>query len=348
MPPTSSASTGATVGEPYDLSSRVPLGLGDIPLQDLHDHWASTWAERAADTALLFERPVAPQPVDTSRFTADEVLARLRKAENTAPGSDRLTYRHWKSVDPEARFLSALFNACLHHRRTPDSWRTSRTVLIYKKGDPSIPGNWRPNSSRMHGVETIRQVPRRTPADVCARVARSAGCFFNLVVDPVIRRVQGDGDAHNILAYADDLTPLADSPQGLQQRIDLVEALATPLGLALNPAKCSTLHMCGATPVGMRPTTFTVSGVTVQALQDHHPQRFLGRPVGFRLPTRSASVVDDANRPGPRHLLVNAGAVAAVGRRQDLRLPGAQLCHAVRRVDEDRLAPPGRRRATPG
>ncbi|KAL1415328.1 hypothetical protein MTO96_029599 [Rhipicephalus appendiculatus] len=121
-----------------------PSRSGDIPLQDLHDHWASTWAERAADTALLFERPVAPQPVDTSRFTADEVLARLRKAENTAPGSDRLTYRHWKSVDPEARFLSALFNACLHHRRTPDSWRTSRTVLIYKKGDPSIPGNWRP------------------------------------------------------------------------------------------------------------------------------------------------------------------------------------------------------------
>ncbi|KAL1415240.1 hypothetical protein MTO96_029510 [Rhipicephalus appendiculatus] len=38
------------------------------------------------------------------------------------------------------------------------------------------------------------------------------GLLFNLVVDPVIRGVQGDSDAHNILAYADDLTPLAGNP----------------------------------------------------------------------------------------------------------------------------------------
>ncbi|KAL1415259.1 hypothetical protein MTO96_029529 [Rhipicephalus appendiculatus] len=52
--------------------------------------------------------------------------------------------------------------------------------------------------------------------------------------------------------------------------------------------------MCGATPVGMRPTVFTVSGVPIQPLQDNQPQRFLGRPVGFRLPSRTGSVIDDA------------------------------------------------------
>ncbi|KAL1415585.1 hypothetical protein MTO96_006709 [Rhipicephalus appendiculatus] len=121
-----------------------------------------------------------------------------------------------------------------------------------------------------------------------------SGLLFNLVVDPVIRGVQGDGDAHKILAYADDLTSLADSPAQLQERMNLVEALATPLGLALNPVKCSSLHMCGATPIGMRPTTFTVSGVPIQPLQDHQPQRFLGRPVGFRLPSRTGSAIEDA------------------------------------------------------
>ncbi|KAL1444948.1 hypothetical protein MTO96_045295 [Rhipicephalus appendiculatus] len=78
----------------------------DISLQELQDHWGTTWAPRSADTALLFQRPAAPEPIDTAPFTEDEVLSRLRKAENTAPGSDRLTYHHWKSVDPEARFLS--------------------------------------------------------------------------------------------------------------------------------------------------------------------------------------------------------------------------------------------------
>ncbi|KAL1481679.1 hypothetical protein MTO96_034303 [Rhipicephalus appendiculatus] len=121
-----------------------------------------------------------------------------------------------------------------------------------------------------------------------------SGLLFNLVVDPVIRGVQGDGDAHNILAHADDLTPLADSPAQLQDRINIVETLASPLGLALNPAKCSSLHICGATPVGMRPTTSTVSGVPIQPLQDNQPQRFLGRPLGFRLPSRTGSAIDDA------------------------------------------------------
>ncbi|XP_075723814.1 uncharacterized protein LOC142765896 [Rhipicephalus microplus] len=77
-----------------------------------------------------------------------------------------------------------------------------------------------------------------------------SGLLFNLVVNPIIRGVQGDGEEHKILAYADDLTPLADSPSLLQQRIDMVEALAGPLVLALNPSKCSTVHMSGMTPVG--------------------------------------------------------------------------------------------------
>ncbi|KAL1473629.1 hypothetical protein MTO96_038562 [Rhipicephalus appendiculatus] len=42
-----------------------------------------------------------------------------------------------------------------------------------------------------------------------------SGLLFNLVVDPVMHGVKGDGDAHNILAYADDITPLADSPAQL-------------------------------------------------------------------------------------------------------------------------------------
>ncbi|KAL1415243.1 hypothetical protein MTO96_029513 [Rhipicephalus appendiculatus] len=70
-----------------------PTQSCDIPLAELQDH-CGTWAERAADTKILFERPAAPDPVDTTHFTADDVLAHLRKAENTAPGSDRLTYNH--------------------------------------------------------------------------------------------------------------------------------------------------------------------------------------------------------------------------------------------------------------
>ncbi|KAL1415300.1 hypothetical protein MTO96_029571 [Rhipicephalus appendiculatus] len=243
-------------------------------------------------------------------FSEDEVLSRLRKAENTAPGADRLTYHHWKSADPEARFLTALFNAYVHHRRTPDAWRTSRTILIYKKGDPAVPSNWRPialgsTASKLYAKCLAARLQAWMMAhhvlidstslvlggpDLCAALLdftnaygsvphgalldalRGAGAgdlftdligdlyrdnrtiilaaegttepvaiasglrqgsplsglLFNLVVDPVIRGVQCHGDAHNILAYADDLTPLADSLAQLQDRINIVEALASP------------------------------------------------------------------------------------------------------------------------
>lgn len=120
------------------------------------------------------------------------------------------------------------------------------------------------------------------------------GLLFNLVVDPIIRDVQGDDTKHNILAYADDLTPLATSPEDLQRRIDRIEALATDLGLALNLAKCSSMHLSGATPVGMRPTVFSVSGTPIVAIRDFAAQGFLGRPVGFRVIPSTGPAIDSA------------------------------------------------------
>ncbi|GIY79276.1 retrovirus-related Pol polyprotein from type-1 retrotransposable element R2 [Caerostris darwini] len=48
------------------------------------------------------------------------------------------------------------------------------------------------------------------------------GLIFNLCIDPVIRAIQGDAPEHLILAFADDLVLLTDSPQQLQSNIDKV------------------------------------------------------------------------------------------------------------------------------
>ncbi|KAL1485934.1 hypothetical protein MTO96_031655 [Rhipicephalus appendiculatus] len=68
----------------------------------------------------------------------------LRKCENTAPGGDRITYRHWQDTDPDAPFLSAAFNMCLRFKRVPPAWKETRTILVHKKGDLSEVTNWRP------------------------------------------------------------------------------------------------------------------------------------------------------------------------------------------------------------
>lgn len=77
-----------------------------------------------------------------SVFTTEEVAGRLRRSENTTLGEDHLTYEHWRRVDPEGTFLAATFNMCMHHRRVPDSWGRSQTVLMHK-GAESDPSNWR-------------------------------------------------------------------------------------------------------------------------------------------------------------------------------------------------------------
>jgi hypothetical protein len=93
----------------------------------------------------LYNIPHPPRPeVDLSPFTEDQVLKKLRKCENSAPGDDRLTFRHWLDVDPEAKALTLIFNTCLKYGKIPFAWKKSKTILIYKKGDPMDVGNWRP------------------------------------------------------------------------------------------------------------------------------------------------------------------------------------------------------------
>lgn len=75
-----------------------------------------------------------------------------------------------------------------------------------------------------------------------------SGLLFNLVIDPIVRAIQGGSGRHNILAFADDLTPIADDPDALQQRINTIDTQSTQLGLKLKPTKCMTLHLSGNTP----------------------------------------------------------------------------------------------------
>ncbi|CAN8007572.1 unnamed protein product, partial [Ixodes pacificus] len=104
----------------------------------------------------------------------------------------------------------------------------------------------------------------------------------------------GEGQ-HNILAYADDLIPLANNPGTLQLRINLVAALSSRLGLRLNQAKCRTLHLSGQYPVGTRPTRRLIERELVPIIGDFVVHSFLGRPVGYRVLHDEATISDAVN-----------------------------------------------------
>ena len=89
---------------------------------------------QARESAGLLTRPVSQR----------EVSNRLGRMSNSAPGKDRLEYRHIRQADGAFRVTVAIFNRCLRESRIPSSWKSATTVLIHKKGDPSDPGNFRP------------------------------------------------------------------------------------------------------------------------------------------------------------------------------------------------------------
>ncbi|KAK6749445.1 hypothetical protein RB195_001821 [Necator americanus] len=63
----------------------------------------------------------------------------------TAPGPNRIRPEHLKSLPPVLiNTLARLFTRYLSECKVPKQWKTSKTVLLYKKGDPHDIGNYRP------------------------------------------------------------------------------------------------------------------------------------------------------------------------------------------------------------
>ena len=89
---------------------------------------------------------VPSSPVDGNLYapvSPEEATKKLRSLSNSAPGSDKVEYRHLRSFDPKCTILSKIFNRCLVERDVPEMWKTSSTILFHK-GDASDVSNFRP------------------------------------------------------------------------------------------------------------------------------------------------------------------------------------------------------------
>ncbi|XP_025262540.1 uncharacterized protein LOC112637315 [Camponotus floridanus] len=323
-------------------------------------------------------------------FTEREVDRRLRRMTNSAPGPDGITYRDLRGADPGARLLTALFNACYRLEAVPAFWKTSNTVLVYKKGDRDSLENWRPlalgdtapklfaaliadrmiewavannklcpaqkgflrdegcfehnfvlqevltdaRRTRRQAVvawldlsnafgsvphAAIRRALVRSGVpgglvnvwnsmyDGCSTRVRTAegyttpvlirsgvrqGCplspiVFDLAIDSVLRAVTAVdvgfdllGSRHSIVAYADDIALVADTPEGMRRLLAVAEGAASSVGLRFNPAKCATLHLAAGSGDRVLPTTFVIQGQPVHCLASGEPYRHLGVPTG--------------------------------------------------------------------
>ena len=111
------------------------------------NHFTEIYQEKTFDPSCLLEIDEAPEDrthASTLPFTEQEIKTRLAKAENTSPGDDKITYRHWRTIDPDGQALKLIFEICLKNKKIPSTWKASRTILIPKEGSPDDIKNWRP------------------------------------------------------------------------------------------------------------------------------------------------------------------------------------------------------------
>ncbi|XP_030406028.1 uncharacterized protein LOC115645479 [Gopherus evgoodei] len=128
-----------------------PSSYCTIPPERLYRYFLEVFADKPRNDV---QRPECLHPLPRitnadgleADFTPKEVMARLSRTKNTAPGKDGIPYSLLKKRDPGCHVLSGIFNLCRCFGRPPTSWKKAMTVLIYKKGERDDPSNWRPIS----------------------------------------------------------------------------------------------------------------------------------------------------------------------------------------------------------
>ena len=113
-------------------SNTCTCGVRQYPWHDLNGYTIDKRGE-----------PQTPLHTYFDQTTYDLCLKNL--SNNKAPGPDKIPNSILKNMPPRFhKLLFLFFKHCYKQRQIPASWKTSLTVLLYKKGNPSHLTNHRP------------------------------------------------------------------------------------------------------------------------------------------------------------------------------------------------------------
>ena len=132
---------------------------------------AFPWLRQDLDPITLPGPHAAPAVTLAGTFSEevfDSIIGGLPYGK--APGPDDLVYEELRWLCPDMRHdLFLLYRAFMAHGYLPAHWKTSKTFLLYKKGDPHDPGNYRPISLANVLYKLYTACLHRGLADIAAR-----------------------------------------------------------------------------------------------------------------------------------------------------------------------------------
>jgi hypothetical protein len=118
-------------------------------------------------------------------------------------------------------------------------------------------------------------------------------------MEPIIRAIiqlrsgySLHGASIDVLAYADELTLMSETPIGLQAMLDTTGWVATWAGLRFNPRKCTMLHIDSKRRWAIS-TQFRILEGIPPALSEMLVYRHLGVPTGYHVAQSANKALKD-------------------------------------------------------
>ena len=125
----------------------------EIKVEQFQNHFEKEWSKNvqyAQDNVILqLDKALHSEEAELFKnLLLDENKIKnviCSKSNMAATGIDGISNAIWKmDVSITAKLVKALITSMLHYGRIPSSWRKSRTIMLYKKGDPKEVKSWRP------------------------------------------------------------------------------------------------------------------------------------------------------------------------------------------------------------
>jgi hypothetical protein len=140
--------------------SKSRAGINDLVTEDgtatadmdkaevLNNFFASVFTVEDADTTPDFDPRLVESPINTVKFTVEEVKKKLKNLNPCkSPGPDRIHPRILKELASQlATPLQIIFQRSMDDGQLPNEWREAVIAPIFKKGAKDKPGNYRPVS----------------------------------------------------------------------------------------------------------------------------------------------------------------------------------------------------------
>ena len=118
--------------------------------------WAVHFADAVPESRQLFSAPLDIQDTACSPAEIRLVITHLQRGK--ASGDDNMAAEFWQALlsnEGALDALTALCNACLAQKTVPQDWRKASVVTLFKKGDTSLPSNYRPISLLAVGYKVL-------------------------------------------------------------------------------------------------------------------------------------------------------------------------------------------------